>query len=441
MSPRALVALGGAWLVSACWEFELRCTSDGGCPSGLACNATGYCTLTASQLAEAPDPDVRTPTEPSESGTGFDSGAPARCGMRGQLCCPDPSPCGNGLVCAAASGECVACASFRGLGFGSDQTDSHALGISGDGTLVVGTARAQFSVDEGMLWRLDDGSPERFARSTNLERGVLVLLPTAATAASTDGAVVVGYGELAVQEPDNRFSRSESVYLAQAAERARPIFSGRALAVSADGSAFVGWSGDPNVAFRWTAASGPLQLAVPTELGATRALGVSADGEVTVGYASPLAGGTRALRWTASGDLLDLGVLPEGTSSRATAVNADGSVVVGSGDSASGAQAFRWRLDGGALEGLMPLETANATTALGDIVVGASAGHASLWDARTRRARAVSDELGELVPSGWVLQAATGISSDGVVVVGYGESPNAPVEEAWVATLGPVCPD
>lgn len=51
----------------------------------------------------------------------------------------------------------------------------------------------------------------------------------------------------------------------------------------------------------------------------------------------------------------------------------------------------------------------------------------------------MSEELGGRVPEGWLLQAVTGISADGAVLVGYGRSPNAPVEEAWVATLGPDC--
>ena len=117
-----------------------------------------------------------------------------------------------------------------------------------------------------------------------------------------------------------------------------------ANAVTPDGSTIVGLP-----SFRWTAATGAVLL--PTLGGGSRASdheahAVSADGSVVVGESEvegslePL----RAFRWTEATGTLDLGTLPGFYRSEAHGVSADGSLVVGyvSDDYFLDGRAFLW---------------------------------------------------------------------------------------------------
>src|SRR4051812_21453859 len=76
-----------------------------------------------------------------------------------------------------------------------------------------------------------------------------------------------------------------------------------AAAVSADGQVVVGWS---SVAFRWTAATGMLQVGPANEN--SLAQGVSADGSVVAGYFEPW--NLESFRWTAATGPVGLGMAP-----------------------------------------------------------------------------------------------------------------------------------
>ena len=98
-----------------------------------------------------------------------------------------------------------------------------------------------------------------------------------------------------------------------------------------------------------------------------------------------------------------LGDLPGGSfSSRALGASADGSVVVGSGTSVNGTEAFLWT-------------ASNNMRSLSNIL---------------------TDDFG-LDLTGWILEEATGISDDGLTIVGFGTNPDGN-EEAWIARLDPV---
>ena len=86
--------------------------------------------------------------------------------------------------------------------------------------------------------------------------------------------------------------------------------------------------------------------------------------------------------------------------SRAYGVSADGSAVVGRGSSASGTEAFVWDETNG-MRGLMQV---------------------------------LMDQGIDM--TGWSLTEASGVSADGLTIVGYGTNPLGQ-EEGWIATIVP----
>jgi uncharacterized membrane protein len=174
------------------------------------------------------------------------------------------------------------------LSFPFSDLATHALGVSDDGSTIVGGAFFDVETPVPVRWTTDPNAPQ-----------ILAAPFTAgfAHAASADGSIVAGGG----------FIWTEGQGLV--------FISGEARAMSDDGSVVVGMaSGDEP--FRWTAETGLVRFGFPGE-----ATAVSADGEVIVG--SSFQGG--AFRWTADGGLEIIGGgLPKD-------VSADGSIIVGEG--------------------------------------------------------------------------------------------------------------
>jgi len=234
--------------------------------------------------------------------------------------------------------------------------------------------------------------------------------------------------------------------------------------VSADGSTVVGnsrsaASGKHREAFRWTSASGMVGLG--NLLGyrfSSGAYDVSADGLTVVGYS-----GREAFRWTDlnGNGLVDsdeklgnhpefgLGHLPGSCcDSIAYGVSADGSTVVGYSqfDLADDDEAVRWTSASGMvglgnLLGYRFSSRAYDASADGSTVVGKSESlgylfEAFIWDERNgmRNLRDVLVNDYGLDLTGWILSSASGISDDGLTIVGYGDNPDG-YTEAWVATI------
>jgi probable HAF family extracellular repeat protein len=155
--------------------------------------------------------------------------------------------------------------------------ESVALGVSADGSVVVGSAQDAALQRRAFRWTEAGGMQDL---------GTLGGYWSAATGVSADGSVVVGWAE-------------------NAAEKRR--------------------------AFRWTEAGGMQDLGT---LGGDEsvALGVSADGSVVVGWAN-----WRAFRWTAASGMEDLNItyahlLTDGSVLyRANAISPDGRYIVGRG--------------------------------------------------------------------------------------------------------------
>jgi probable HAF family extracellular repeat protein len=105
----------------------------------------------------------------------------------------------------------------------------------------------------------------------------------------------------------------------------------------------------------------------------SNAMGVSDDGTTVIGQASPSPGDIEAFRWTQSTGMVGLGDLPGGMYlSVANGVSADGSTIVGAGfpGMAGGTRAFRWTQATGMVPLNSSISAATDVSADGSIAVG-----------------------------------------------------------------------
>jgi probable HAF family extracellular repeat protein len=379
--------------------------------------------------------------------------------LLGLVLCP-------GLLCQPVSGppagEVPSGATFQGLGdLPGGDTFSVANAVSGNGNVVVGWSdsgegMAAFRWENGVMSDLAPGAIHK---------------TTVATAVSRDGSIIVGYRNLPdvgtvtvrwtadagfqdLNDPSDVFDQGTTT----------------AAGVSADGSVVCGGGlvrqGDSlftRVAARFDANGSGFALSGLPQDRFSSANGISADGSVIVGEVLSDSG-SLAFRWTTETGLADLGNLAEVNSrvdSRAFAASADGSVIVGASMSAGGMEAFRWtQADGmvglGKLSAEDASSSATSVSAHGEAIVGRFTGTvrgtcvngglcpnfvelvqtAFIWDEahgmRDLRDVLVSD-FGLDLP-GWTLTNATGISEDGLTIVGTGINPSGDTE-AWIVHL------
>lgn len=210
------------------------------------------------------------------------------------------------------------------------------------------------------------------------------------------------------------------------------------LSISADGTVASGISGSGagNRALRWTAAGGFEDLGTlrGDDSGPAQAERISGNGHVVVGLAETDSGQYRAFRWK-DDQMTDLGTLRsdgQGTS-HAIGVSYDGSVVVGQASTDNtlfrASRAFRWE-EGGGMTDLGTLRAGNAgisiasgVSADGVFVVGRTATNdirsyrAFLWE----EGNGMTD-LGTLRSDGLGVSHAFDLSANGDVVVGMSES-------------------
>ena len=199
--------------------------------------------------------------------------------------------------------------------------------------------------------------------------------------------------------------------------------------VSGNGAVIVGWSSSETAitAFRHTAGEGI--SALPTLEGATAtfAWGVSADGSIVVGDSQPVTGSAQqATRWIGSNDPELLPFLPGGDRSRAQAISADGSTIVGFAYDSDGQQvAVRWSGDedpvelGTGTDRDVVFSNALGVSADGRFIVGENfidpehRSEAFLWSTET-------GTVGLGLLEGSAYTQATGVSADGSIVIGVG---------------------
>lgn len=188
-------------------------------------------------------------------------------------------------------------------------------------------------------------------------------------------------------------------------------------AISDDGNTAVGSSSEfPQPSFMWTRSGGRVDFDPPGD-----AYGVSGDGVYAVG------GGGRAFRWSQAHGLEDIssGL----TISTAFDANRDGSVIVGSTRAAISApdRPFRWTQTGG----MQLLSTTVDAVALGvsadgNTVIGSAdfPSRGFIWTPGTGM---------QFLPSvtGEGTAVASGISSDGTIIVGY-SGPSLSIPTMWI---------
>jgi probable HAF family extracellular repeat protein len=310
------------------------------------------------------------------------------------------------------------------------------MAVSGDGTVVVGTDVRSGS-GEAFRWTAAEGRVGLgdLPGGSSFSQGLGV---------SEDGSVVVGSSGVSGGTEAFRWTAAGGMQSLGALPGGSSHVS-IAEDVSDDGSVIVGRStsasGHEYEAFRWTAGDGMMPLGgLPGLPVFSSAEAVSADGSVVVGWSQ-----SEAFRWTPEEGMVGLRDDVPG-STRAADLSADGAAVIGTLATPAGySQLFRWTAE----DGVVPIGELASTGAFGTsadatIIVGQRSGHAAAWDLTLGPeshdiAALLTEEYG-LDLTGWDLQFATDVSSDGHIIVGYGRNPSGQFE-GWRATIPSFVPE
>lgn len=342
--------------------------------------------------------------------------------------------------------------------------DSYAVGISFDGSTVIGTSSSDQAVEvEGFTWTQTTGMVGHGSI------GFPVGVDSLARAVSDDGSVVLGslydYGgqsggfRMYTLSPGGN---KQPIDLPIGYERTQ------GGGISANGGVLAGSATqvgqNHSDAFVWTADGGYEFL----DLGPrnvrnryTYVNSLSGDGGVAVGRVYTINYGSantknEAYRWDTAGSSAEfLGYLPGGDNDYSLAhdVSADGTVIVGLSDSGAAefAEAFRWTQAGG-MVGLGDLpggdfySRAVAVSADGSVIVGESEVEREgfsrrhepfIWtpDAGMLNLRDVFLDAGldaDFVDS---IYEVVDVSGDGQTFVGNGLGPSGGFSEAWIVSL------
>ncbi len=340
------------------------------------------------------------------------------------------SRAGTGWCEGGGSGPC-----FRAIAdFPEDVFEMYVSAISDDGLAVAGDywgkkdQQAYFASPAGLI-TLDVGG-------------------SAARGISGDGQVIVGVTEFFFDSVAVRWTSPDPDDMEWLDPQMEQLGKqSNAYDGSGDGSVIVG-SGPVIGGYRWTESTGAVDLGdLPGGSNSSNARAVSEDGSVVVGSSSATLG-TEAFRWTQTGGMQSIGELAGGThSSTALATSSDGNVIVGYSNSTNGQEAFVWtQADGiiglGDLPGGTFSSRALAVSPGGRVIVGqgrdAEGTAAFYWVdclGMVELRQMLIDEFGlgdEL--AGWTLERATGVSRDGLTIVGNGENPDG-FQQPWVARI------
>lgn len=360
---------------------------------------------------------------------------------------------------------------------GSSSPHSVPLGVSADGSVVVGYSGSGLAASEAFRWTEADGM-------IGLGDLTLVWEPndvndpnsiiwhayySTATDVSEDGSVVVGMGHTALGPEAFRWMIPESgdpndfddpKYMIGLGELSGGEYLSCPYGVSDDGFVIVGMSrtASGTEAFMWKmpGSNDPNDFSEPNNMVSlgdlpggsvfSEASAVSGDGMVVVGDSRSWKG-DEAFRWTESGGMDALGDLPGGTyTGHAYDISDDGKVIVGYSSSGSGFEAYRWTESEG-MVGLGDLIGGDFSSRVygvsgdGLVMVGQGTSiygeEAAIWLGPAYGIRSLKEVLEVeygLDLGVWVLEKATAVSADGKTIVGYGYNPSGQVT-GWIAVL------
>lgn len=329
-------------------------------------------------------------------------------------------------------------AGFQGLGHVSAEIDnqiSRAYGISADGSTVVGGV-----ADGGFFWTFrwtQAGGMSLLPKSNASE-----IYISQGHAVSADGSTVVGmeYNGTTNSTTGYRWSATGGLQVLPYQPGVVDNNFGTADAVSADGSVVAGSAPD---AYQWTQGGGIGSISALPGNSMNHAHGISADGSVVVGASSHF-GVDTAFRWTLEGGTEAL-VIPGSSSSDALGISGNGMTIVGTftDTATSGQSAFVWTSTSVITLTSLSMDSGVVTAAYAvsedsAIAVGVSDNRAALWDTATGEVWDLNALVAGLPEfAGWELEDATGISANGLKIVGNGTNPDGN-PEAWIIDLSAI---
>jgi probable HAF family extracellular repeat protein len=231
------------------------------------------------------------------------------------------------------------------LGFLPGGSYSEANDVSADGSVITGHSGG---TGEAFRWTSDGGMVGLGGLASEDQGG------SAAVGVSANGSVIVGRSA-SLPSGIEAFRWSSDGGMVGLCDLPGGDFFSGATGVSGDGSVVVGWDYSDSLslsgyeAFRWTAGGGMVGLGHLFSGETGEPTGVSADGSVIVGYS--LSSDYEAFRWTSDGGmerlwdvLLAAGVDPaaDGWTGLLAAydISADGSTIVGNGYRNGNIEAF-----------------------------------------------------------------------------------------------------
>jgi len=316
-----------------------------------------------------------------------------------------------------------------------DFTNTRASGVSSDGSTVVGeVSGAAIGQSQPFYWNAANGVvPMGYLDGYTTGTGE-------AFAASQDGSTIVGRTASANGSREAFVWNSQSG-LVGLGDLAGGQFYSQAMAVSDDGAAIagVGHTGAENKAKAtlWYQPGNPLNMEENSSF-TSFFTGISGDGSTVVG-------GGGALVWTEDSGMVRLGSLSaQGMGATAHDASFDGSVIVGESvsDNLQYEEAFRWTEEAG-MVGLGALTGSNRSKALavsgdGNTIVGESDG-AFVWTegAGMQSLHEILFMSGTENIEEWTLIRATGVSSDGNIIVGDAVDPYGN-QTAFYVNLSPI---
>jgi probable HAF family extracellular repeat protein len=341
---------------------------------------------------------------------------------------------------------------FMGLGhIEGYEWGSWAQGISGDGTVVVGSSSTQSEDSMGFRWTLEQGMvPLGFLAGGDT---------SGAHGVSADGSVIVGWStsyNTTEEEDREAFRWTVETGMVGLSDLPGSYFRSQAYDVTADGETVVGYGTRSEVvavrhAVRWVGDGPPEDLGgmpgVIPQMSKSSATAVSADGSVVAGWAWNQDYELEAVVWTEDEGIVGLGSLGgPGSQSLAwdVAVCTESVVVGWNWYQGNDHEAFRWTpatgmVGLGDLPGGLYWSEAHAASADGNIIVGTSSGDpggAFIWDpdhGMRSLQQLLTSEYGLDLTEWSSLGTAYGISDDGLTIVGTGFHNG--LGEAWIAHI------